>query len=74
MKTKVDANATCRDFQLDSLQQTCIVHQIRNSLKYVTWGERKAVAKDLKKIYQASSKRSAEKALLEMEEISRFAD
>jgi len=40
----------------------------------VTWGERKAVAKDLKKIYQASSKRSAEKALLEMEEISRFAD
>ena len=53
----------------ESLQQTCIVHQIRNSLKYVTWGERKAVAKDLKKIYQADRKEQAEAALLEVEEI-----
>jgi len=35
----------------------------------VTWGERKAVAKDLKKIYRASSKEAAEEALLEVEEI-----
>lgn len=53
----------------ESLQQICIVHQIRNSLKYVTWGERKAVAKDLKKVYGASTKAQAEEALLEIEEI-----
>lgn len=35
----------------------------------MTWGERKAVAKDLKKIYQASSKEAAEEALIEVEEI-----
>ncbi len=45
-----------------------VVHQIRNSLKYVTWGERKALAKDLKKVYQADRKEQAEAALLEVEE------
>jgi putative transposase len=29
------------------------VHQIRNSLKYVSWKERKEIAKDLKTIYTA---------------------
>jgi len=33
--------------------QKCIVHQIRNSLKYVTWKDRKELARDLKKIYGA---------------------
>jgi putative transposase len=35
--------------------QKCIVHQIRNSLKFVPWKERKAVATDLRRIYTASS-------------------
>jgi putative transposase len=35
--------------------QLCIVHMVRNSLKYVTWKERKAVAADLKTIYQATT-------------------
>lgn len=43
--------------------QKCIVHQIRNSLKYVPWKERKEVANDLKKIYKASSKKEGEKQL-----------
>ncbi len=43
--------------------QKCIVHQIRNSLKYVPWKERKKVANDLKKIYKASSKKEGEKQL-----------
>ena len=33
--------------------QPCIIHMVRNSLKYVSWKQRKAVADDLKKIYQA---------------------
>ncbi len=35
--------------------QLCIVHQIRNSLKYVSYKDRKEVAKDLKPIYQAAT-------------------
>lgn len=33
--------------------QICIVHQLRNSLKYVVWKDKKAVAMALKKIYDA---------------------
>ncbi len=35
--------------------QKCIVHQIRNSLKFVPWKQRKEVAADLKRIYTAST-------------------
>lgn len=35
--------------------QLCIVHLIRNSLKYVSYKDRKAVANDLKQIYQAAT-------------------
>lgn len=48
--------------------QLCIVHKLRNSLKYVTWKERKAVAADLKTIYGATTITEAELAL------DRFAD
>lgn len=43
--------------------QKCIVHQIRNSLKYVPWKERKEVANDLKKIYTAATAKEGEKQL-----------
>jgi putative transposase len=33
--------------------QTCIVHQIRNSMRYVAWKDRKRVAVELKPIYRA---------------------
>jgi transposase-like protein len=33
--------------------QLCIVHMVRNSLKYVPWKDYKAVTADLKRIYQA---------------------
>ncbi|MDI3537214.1 MAG: putative transposase [Anaerophaga sp.] len=33
----------------------CIVHQIRNTLKYVSYKDRKNFAADLKSIYQAAS-------------------
>lgn len=47
--------------------QLCIVHQIRNSLRYITSGDEKAFLKDLKKVYQAASKDSAEYYLDELE-------
>ena len=37
--------------------QRCIVHQVRNTLKYVPDKDRKAFATDLKTIYQALMKR-----------------
>lgn len=43
--------------------QLCIVHKVRNSLKYVPWKDRKAVAADLRAIYGAASLVGAEQAL-----------
>jgi transposase-like protein len=43
--------------------QLCIVHQIRNSLKFVSYKERKEVAEDLKSIYNAVNEDSALSAL-----------
>ncbi len=48
--------------------QLCIVHQIRNSLKYVVSKDQKAFMADLKLVYRASSKDLAEHHLLEIEE------
>ena len=48
--------------------QLCIVHQIRNSLKYVVSKDTKSFLSDLKKVYQAPSKEIAENYLLELEE------
>jgi transposase-like protein len=41
----------------------CIVHLIRNCLRYVPWKDAKAVAADLKPIYQAATLQEAEIAL-----------
>jgi putative transposase len=43
--------------------QLCIVHLIRGSLRYVSWKERKAVARDLKAIYQAPTLEAAEEGI-----------
>jgi putative transposase len=43
--------------------QLCIVHLIRNSLNYVPWKDKKAVAHDLKAIYNAANEQAAEQAL-----------
>lgn len=43
--------------------QLCIVHMVRNSLRYVGWKDRKAVALDLKGIYTAKTVEEAELAL-----------
>lgn len=48
--------------------QTCVVHQIRNSLKYVASKDQKTFMADLKPVYQASSLDEAEVKLEELEE------
>ena len=48
--------------------QRCVIHQIRNSLKYVVWKDRKAFTADLKTIYQAATREEAEANLLKLEE------
>lgn len=49
--------------------QRCIVHQIRSSLRYVSWKDRKAVAKDLKTVYTAPTEEDAQLALTEFDDI-----
>jgi transposase-like protein len=46
-----------------STHQICIVHQIRNSIKHVSYKDRKSVTSDLKSIYQADNIKQAEAAL-----------
>jgi transposase-like protein len=43
--------------------QLCIVHLVRNSVKYVSWKDRKAICSDLKHIYTAATEQQAGIAL-----------
>jgi putative transposase len=47
--------------------QLCIVHMVRNSLKFVSWKQRKEVATDLKVIYQSATAEQAEMELTAFE-------
>ena len=48
--------------------QLCIIHQIRNSLKYIASKNQKEFMTDLKEVYQANTKELAETKLLELDE------
>jgi len=48
--------------------QLCIVHMVRNSLNFVSWKLRKAVAADLRSIYTAATENEAQARLREFEE------
>lgn len=48
--------------------QLCVVHQIRNSIKYVGSKNQKEFLRDLKCVYQAVNKESAENELLKLDE------
>ena len=47
--------------------QTCVVHQVRNSLKYIASKDQKPFMADLKPVYQAVSLDEAEQRLEELE-------
>ena len=51
--------------------QLCIVHMVRNSMKFVPWKNYKAVAAGLKRIYQAATE---EEALLALDQFSQTWD
>jgi transposase-like protein len=48
--------------------QLCIIHQIRNSMKYIPWKHYKEFMKDLKTVYQATNIDLAENQLNELDE------
>ena len=47
----------------DSNTQICVVHQIRNSCRYVAWKDKREFTKDLKMIYKAPTREAAKAAL-----------
>jgi putative transposase len=52
-----------QDIFPESIIQKCIVHQVRNSLKFVDEADRKAVTKDLRQIYSSTTEEGAKTAL-----------
>lgn len=52
----------------EAIIQKCVVHQVRHSLKFVPWKEKKAVARDLQAIYTATSESAGR------QQLDRFAD
>jgi putative transposase len=48
--------------------QRCVIHQIRQSLKYVLWKDRKTFVADLKTVYQAATREKAEANLIQLEQ------
>ncbi|MFO1369295.1 MAG: IS256 family transposase [Marinagarivorans sp.] len=55
----------------DARIQLCIIHMTRNSLKYVSWKDYRAVTGDLKKIYQSTTEAEA---LMELDNFARTWD
>jgi transposase-like protein len=51
-----------------TIVQRCVIHQIRHSLRYVTWTDRKEFMTDLKTVYQASTREVGETKLLQLSE------
>jgi putative transposase len=47
----------------DAVLQTCIVHLLRNSVRYVAWKDRRALLADLKPVYTAPTEEAALDAL-----------
>lgn len=58
---------TIRSVFPDSATQICVVHQIRNSCRYVVWKDKKEFSRDMKDIYAAPTRQSALAALEALE-------
>ena len=54
---------TIRNVFPESRTQICVIHQIRNSCRYVVWKEKKEFTMDMKQIYAAPTRQAAEAAL-----------
>jgi putative transposase len=51
-----------------TMVQRCVIHQIRQCLKYIPWRDRKAFVVDLKTVYQAATREEAESNLRTLNE------
>lgn len=49
--------------------QICVVHQIRNSCRYVVWKDMKTFTADMKEIYTSANREQAESALAHFEQV-----
>jgi len=47
--------------------QLCVIHQIRNSLRYIAHKDQREFMKDLRRVYQASTREVAEEELVQLE-------
>lgn len=54
---------TIKQVFTQSQTQICVVHQIRNSARYVVWKDKRQFAKDMKQIYDAPTKQAAKASL-----------
>lgn len=59
---------TIRTVFPESSTQICVVHQIRNSMRYVVWKDRKEFTRDMRDIYGAPSREAAAAALNSFEQ------
>lgn len=51
----------------NAIFQTCIVHMVRNSTRFVPWKERRPICADLRNVYGAANAEDAEAALHDFE-------
>jgi putative transposase len=59
---------TIRSVFPNAATQICVVHQIRNSCRYVVWKDKKAFTRDMKHVYAAPTREAALAALNDLEQ------
>ncbi len=59
---------TIRSVFPNAATQICVVHQIRNSCRYVVWKDKKAFTRDMKYVYAAPTREAALSALNDLEQ------
>ena len=69
LKQPISRTARKRQHLSGLIKQLCVIHQIRNSIRYVASRDQKAFMRDLKPVYKAVNKDSAELALDELDRL-----
>lgn len=59
---------TIRSVFPNAVTQVCVVHQIRNSCRYVVWKDKRAFTQDLKNVYAAPTREAALASLNDLEQ------
>lgn len=59
---------TIRSVFPSAATQVCVVHQIRNSCRYVVWKDKKEFTRDMKNVYAAPTREAAQASLNDLEQ------